>query len=240
VCQQEDPEGLGVPASATQSSSPGTTTSSNRGTGTPATPAAEAPPEDTTKKNENLSGKSWVKWANTNAQKSNKVSDLADGFREKVEAFIKALEDAGATVTISTTKRSKKRAYLFHWSWKIGLSKCKASEATSMEGVDIEWDHGDDAESVAGAKEMIDGFGLAVPPKSKYAPSLSSKHISGKAIDMSITWSGTMKIKKKDGGEVSVKYMEKVNENTTLHEVGESYGVKKLKDDAPHWSDDGH
>ena len=247
LCQQEDSEGLGVPGSATQSSTPGSappatspTTPTGTGTETPAATGEETPTEDTTKKKENLSGKSRVTWANSNAKKSNKVSDLAEGFRKNVQAFIKALEDAGATVSISTTKRSKKRAYLFHWSWKIGLSKCKASDATAMEGVDIEWDHGKDDESVAGAKEMIDGFGLAVPPKSKYAPSLSSKHISAKAIDMTITWSGTMKVKKKDGAEASVKYMEKVNENTKLHEVGDSYGVKKLKDDAPHWSDDGH
>jgi hypothetical protein len=51
---------------------------------------------------------------------------------------------AGATVSIGTTTRSDKRAYLFHWCWKIGLGKAKASEATAMPGVDIEWDHGDE------------------------------------------------------------------------------------------------
>ena len=54
-----------------------------------------------------------------------------------------------------------------------------------------------------GAKEMIDGFGLAVPPNSTNAPALNTNHTPGKAIDMDITWTGTMKIKNKDGTEES-------------------------------------
>jgi len=57
---------------------------------------------------------------------------------------------------------------------------------------------------------------------------------------MNITWTGTIKIKKKDGTEVSVEFMDDVNKNTKLQAVGASYGVKKLTTDAPHWSVDGH
>ena len=153
---------------------------------------------------------------------------------------LKALKDAGADVDVGETRRSNKAAYLFHWSWLIGLGKSKASDATAMTGVDIEWDHGDADKSKAGAKEMIDGFGLAVPPNSNVAPSLVSNHIAGKAVDMDITWTGTIKIKKKNGTEESVAFMANVNGNTKLHGVGESYGVKKLTSDAPHWSVDGH
>lgn len=185
------------------------------------------------------SGKYWVTWANANAKNSSKIDDLEATFQEKVKAFKKALEDAGATVTVSTTKRSDKRAYLFHWSWKISQGKCKASEATKKTGVDIQWDHSDEKKSKAGALEMVNGFGLAVPPASTNPPSLTSNHISGKAIDMSISWKDTVKIKKKDGTEVSVKYMSNVNSNTTLHEIGKSYGVEKLTTDAPHWSYNG-
>ena len=70
-------------------------------------------------------------------------------------------------------------------------------------------------------------------------PSLTSNHIAGKAIDMDITWSGTLKVKKKDGTEVEVAYMSNPNANMKLHEVGASYGVKKLTNDKPHWSYDG-
>jgi hypothetical protein len=156
-----------------------------------------------------------------------------------VESFIKSLEEGDATIKVTATKRSPKRAYLFHWSWKIYLGKCQPKDATPMAGVDIEWDHGDLAKSKDGAKEMVTGFGLAVPPRSTVPPSLTSNHITGKAIDMDITWVGTKKFKKKDGTEVEVTYMQNVNANTKLHQVGESYGVKKHKSDAPHWSHNG-
>jgi hypothetical protein len=186
------------------------------------------------------SGTYWVTWANAHAKNSTSVDDLVEPFKANAKAFIKALEDAGATIDIGTTKRSDKRAYLFHWCWKIGLGKAKASEATTMKDVDIEWNHGDAEKSKKGAKEMIDGFGLAVPPNSTNAPALLTNHTPGKAIDMDIAWKGTMKIKKKDGTEESVLFMEDVNKNTKLHAVGASYGVKKLATDAPHWSLDGH
>jgi hypothetical protein len=186
------------------------------------------------------SGSYWVTWANAHANASTSVDDLVDPFKSNVKDFIKALEAAGAKVDVGETKRSDKRAYLFHWCWLIGLGKAKPSEATGMTGVEIEWDHGDDEKSKKGAKEMIDGFGLAVPPKSTNAPALDSNHIAGKAIDMDITWKDKIKIKKKDGTEVEVEFMADVNKNTKLHDVGESYSVEKLTTDAPHWSIDGH
>lgn len=188
------------------------------------------------------SGSYWVTWANAHEQPSNSVDDLVEPFKANVKAFMKALENAGATIDPKSieTKRSAKRAYLFHWCWLIGLGKAKASEATEMTGVEIEWDHGDEEKSKAGAKEMIDGFNLAVPPASTNAPALTSNHIAGKAIDMNITWKDKIKIKKKDGTEVSVDFKDDVNQNTDLHAVGESYSVKKLTTDAPHWSVDGH
>lgn len=187
----------------------------------------------------NKSGKYWVTWANQNALNSSKLADLDAGFKAKVKEFIKALEDAGAKVSVSATKRNKKRAYLFHWSWKISQNKSKPSEATKMVGVDIEWDHGDLEKSKAGALEMVKGFGLAVPPRSIFPPSLTSNHIEGKAVDMTITWKNTIKVKKKDGTVVDIPFMQNVNGNTALHQVGDSYGVKKLKSDAPHWSYNG-
>jgi hypothetical protein len=194
-------------------------------------------PPTTTK---SKSGSYWVTWANAHAKGSKDIEDLVDPFKSNAKDFIKALQDAGATVTVTETKRSDKRAYLFHWAWLIGLGKEKASDASAMTGVEIEWDHGNDQDSIDGAKEMIDGFGLAVPPASKVAPALNSNHIAGKAIDIIIKWDGTIKIKKKDGTEVSVAYKEDANQNTDLHAVGASYSVYKLTNDAPHWSVDGN
>jgi len=185
------------------------------------------------------SGKFWVTWANAHAKNSNKVDDLDINFKANVKAFVKALQDAGATVDISTTRRSDKRAYLFHWSWKISQGKCKPSDAKTMIGVNIEWNHGNDEKSKAGALEMVTGFGLAIPPRSINPPSLTSNHIAGKAIDMTIKWNGTIKVKKKNNVVVSISYKQNANTNTILHIIGDSYSVKKLKTDAPHWSIDG-
>jgi hypothetical protein len=70
-------------------------------------------------------------------------------------------------------------------------------------------------------------------------PSLTSNHIAGKAIDMNIQWTETLKVKKKDGTVVEVPYVSDPNANVKLHQVGASYGVKKLTNDKPHWSYDG-
>ncbi|MES2820460.1 MAG: hypothetical protein V4812_15920 [Pseudomonadota bacterium] len=185
------------------------------------------------------SGKYWVTWADTHGKNSDKIEDLELAFRNNTKDFIKALTDAGAQVSVTATKRSDKRAYLFHWSWKISQEECKPSDASKMDGVDIQWDHGDDKKSRAGALEMVEGFGLAIPPQSINAPSLTSNHITGKAIDMSIKWTGDITVKNKDGTEVSLTYDMNVNSHTALHKVGESYGVKKLTTDAPHWSYNG-
>lgn len=186
------------------------------------------------------SGISWVTWANAHARNSSSVEDLEDDFKVKVKAFIEALESANATVEVTATKRHENRAYLFHWCWKIAQNKVKASAVPSKTGVDIVWDHGNNVKSKEGAQAMVTGFGLAVPPASTDPPALISNHISGKAIDMDITWTGKVKMKKKNGVEVEVEYNDDVNANTRLHEVGASYGVKKLTSDAPHWSYNGH
>jgi len=186
------------------------------------------------------SGIFWVTWANAHAQNSSRIVDLVEPFRSDAKAFIAALGAAGARVDVTATKRSARRAYLFHWSWKIALGKCPASSATSMPGVDILWDHGNEAASRRGAQEMVTGFSLAVPPTSINPPSLTSNHIAGRAIDMDITWTSTINIKDKNATNVAITFIPDVNANTRLHAVGASYGVRKLVTDAPHWSHDGH
>jgi hypothetical protein len=185
------------------------------------------------------SGPFWVEWATTNAPNSSNVDDLAEPFRSQARAFIKALTDAGARVTVTATKRSARRAYLFHWSWKIFVGACRPHEAQSREGVDILWDHGDERASKAGSGAMVGGFGLAVPPSSTKPPALTSNHIEGTAIDMDIKWAGSIRVRKKDGQTLVVPFKPDVDTNTALHMVGASYGVLKLVGDRPHWSHNG-
>ncbi|THJ32175.1 hypothetical protein E8K88_13080 [Lampropedia aestuarii] len=182
------------------------------------------------------SGAYWVRWAKDNIPDSSQIIDLRLGFRESVQAFIDALEAANATVLIESTRRSVKRAYLFHWSWRIATEDVRASEAIEMDGVDIQWDHGNDAESKNGALEMVRGFRLALPPRSTVAPSMTSNHIRGEAIDMKICWLGDMSVQDADGNMRTVPFKTNVNTNKELHKVGASYGVMKHLNDAPHWS----
>ena len=185
------------------------------------------------------SGKFWLTWADTHAGNSSDVEDLAEPFRTSAKAFIAALRSAGATVTVTATRRHERRAYLFHWSWKVALERIKAPEVPLREDVDIVWDHGDIKASKTGAREMVDGFKLAVPPKSTNPPALSSNHIRGTAIDMQIAWTGRIVVKDARGRSVPITFIADVNANTPLHALGAGYGVQKLRTDAPHWSANG-
>jgi hypothetical protein len=181
------------------------------------------------------SGKSWV----ARFPGSKKVEDLDAGFREKVEAFIKAVKAAGATVRITSTLRPKERAYLMHWSWLIAKRNHDARKVPALAGVDIEWWHGGQKLSQQKAQEMVDGYGtnhLKVPP------ALRSRHIEGKAIDMLITWKGTLAIKKKDGTVVKIDSTPHDHTNAELIAVGKTYGVihfLSVDKDKVHWSTDG-
>jgi hypothetical protein len=73
-----------------------------------------------------------------------------------------------------------------------------------------------------------------------HEPSLKSPHIFGKAIDMSITWDGTLRIKKKDGIRKTIRTLPRTGYNHDLWAVGATYGVLKLASDPPHWSSTGH
>jgi hypothetical protein len=182
----------------------------------------------------NLSGAVW--W-NANQAKyltSHKVQDLEMDFQKKVQEFISCLQAAGAKVRVSSTKRSKQRAYLMHYSWMIAKNNLELSKVPSELGVDIVWDHGDAQKSQKAAREMVDLFSI------KYQPSLTSRHIEGKAIDMHITWTGTLEIRDKTGQINKLSAPCNGYDNIMLHKIGRTYGVIKLISDPPHWSTDGH
>jgi hypothetical protein len=176
-----------------------------------------------------LSGPKWVDRFPT----SRSLDDLEPDFQKKAKAFIDALEAAGAIVRISATLRSKERAFLMHWCYQVAMQLVSPKKVPKMDGVDINWDHGDDAKSRSAAQQMMDAYDIV------HEPALGSRHTEGKAIDMKITWQGTLKIKKADGSEVSIGAPHIGADNRTLHEVGKSYGVIKLTSDKPHWSSDG-
>jgi hypothetical protein len=183
-----------------------------------------------------LSGPQWV----ARFPGSKNIQDLQPGFKTKVEKFINALKAAGAQVTISATKRPEERAYLMHWSWMIAKGGYDASKVPPRAGVNINWWHGDQAKSQAAAQQMVNGYGIN---NLQVAPSLTSRHIEGNAIDMSISWSNSLKIKNAQGTVVLITSLPRDSTNEDLISVGKSYGVihfiNKNKD-KPHWSTDGH
>jgi hypothetical protein len=183
-----------------------------------------------------LSGAAWV----ARFPSSKSVSDLDNDFKSKVEEFQKALTDAGASYDIKATKRPEERAFLMHWSWKIAKAGQDPKQVPSMEGVEIEWWHGDLAKSKAAAEAMVDGYEIK---KLGVAPALNSRHREGKAIDLAVTWSGNLKIKQKDGIEKTISTTPRTSENADLIAVGKTYGLIHFNPpakDKNHWSTDGH
>lgn len=182
-----------------------------------------------------LSGKSWVAQFPTSAD----VEDLVDPFRANLKAFLQALANASATVVINATYRPAERAFLMHYAYRIareGLSPVKVPKHTS---IDIDWVHRYDNgrinynASKAAAQEMVQAYGIA------FKPALTSQHTAGKAIDMTISWTGTLSIANKSGKVISITSSPASGQNSELHTVGRTYGVTKLVNDPPHWSENG-
>jgi hypothetical protein len=198
--------------------------------------AAEKAKETKKEEGGTPSGAGWVKEFPT----SKEVSDLDSSFAGKVQNFVAALQAAGATVTINATKRPPERAYLMHWAWMIAKKGYDPRKVPAMKGVEINWWHGDLKTSKDAAQEMVDGYGIN---KLKVAPSLTSHHITGKAIDMEISWSGDLVIKNAKGAAILIKTSPKNQTNRALIAVGRTYQVIhyiEVAKDKVHWSVDGH
>jgi hypothetical protein len=93
------------------------------------------------------------------------------------------------------------------------------NEVPPMAGVDIIWNLGDPAETVAACKAMRERYGIAYPA------ALVSRHTQRLAIDMTISG-------------------DNIPEGQDLYNWGAKFGVIKLPlsvlNDPPHWSTDGH
>lgn len=161
---------------------------------------------------------------------------LADSFRPGAEAFVAAMQAAGANISVSSTRRPAERAYLMHWSWMIAREGVPPKDVPTMPGVDILWDHGSANSSKAAAAAMVEAYGIVKQP------SLTSRHTAGLAIDMTISWAGSLTIKNKAGIPVVISTAPRSGMNVLLAQVGATYGVIKatFAGDPPHWSSDGH
>ncbi len=196
-----------------------------------------------------LSGSSWIAQFPT----SNQVADLEPTFRARVTAFLDALQDAGAHVQINATLRPPQRAYLMHHCWSIarGLTPPAsvppfAPVAPDGTLVDITWLHPapdgtpDLITSKAAAQQMVAGYAIS---NLQVAPALLSRHMTGQAIDMNISWAGSLTIADATGRRITITSAPRDGTNSDLIAVGKTYGVIHLLNvnaDKPHWSTDGH
>lgn len=182
-----------------------------------------------------LSGPIWV----GRFPDAKNTSALADGFRDGCEGFIAALKAGGIQVKVNSTRRPTERAYLMHYSWRIHKQTLNPQNVPQHTNVDIEWVHRnsngkiDLAASRRAASSMVAAYGIA------FQPSLTSRHIQGQAIDMSLRWSGVVTVKNSAGQDVLITGSPHDGFNTSLRKVGKSYGVVKHPSDPPHWSTDG-
>lgn len=181
-----------------------------------------------------LSGAEWWHANQHKYPNSAAIGDLVATFGTKVEKFVAELRKAGAVVKVQATRRNSIRAYLMHYSFKLSNGQIKATNVPATPGCNINWVHPSEALSRRAAKEMVKLFDIV------YEPSLKSLHIKGLAIDMSISWSGTIKVKDALGKVFELGAPQSGAKNTVLHRIGATYGVKKLVSDAPHWSSNGH
>jgi hypothetical protein len=196
-----------------------------------------------------LSGASWASTFPT----SNSLSSLDASFRTNVTAFLDALTAAGAQIQITATRpaaatRLSHALFLVHLE-ALARDGPHRSPPLVLQGaelpVDIQWRHTSPtgapglSASVSAALAMVNAYGIAglhVPP------ALNSNHIQGKALDMVISWQGTLSIKDKTGVTKLIASAPRNGTNADLIQVGKTYGVHHLHNvmaDPPHWSYNG-
>jgi len=204
-------------------------------------PAADQTPAIIGIPTKELSGTQWISRYPT----SNSVNDLTSPFKDNLKLFVAALKTAGASVTISATYRPPERAYLMHWCYEIAKNNYDPRTVPAMDGVNIKWDHAaadgsySSAASMQAAQAMVNGYGMQ---DLHVSPALSSRHTMGRAIDMSISWTGNLTINKADGTATTITTEPRTGMNSALTAVGASYAVIKFIGgslDKPHWSDNG-
>lgn len=181
-------------------------------------------------------------WDKKFPQDKKGVAGLDGTFGKNADAFIKAMEAAGITVTVAGATRLPERAYLMRCAYLIyhGEYAVVVSELAHKPGtVDIDWEEIKKAAvDEQGFKEFARllagklGIGLGF----SQAPSLTSNHIKGLAVDLDIDgWQGK-NVADADGKKTPIATFE------DLEKVGATYKVLHfLKPGEPnHWSINAH
>ena len=126
-----------------------------------------------------------------------------------------------------------------HWAWMIAKQNYSANNIPQMNGVYIDWWHGDQVSSQIAAQAMVDGFGIN---KLKVAPALNSNHTLGLAADIAITWKGKLTVIDGNGITRQINGGPRDSTNKDLISIAATFDVIHFLDvhkDENHWSVNG-
>jgi hypothetical protein len=171
---------------------------------------------------------------------SAEISQLRPRFQLPVSKFVWAMEKAGATVRVNATYRPKERAYLMHWAFMIWHENHNPDSIPEMDNVLIDWSHSTRHASKDAAHKMASEYAITHLGE---PPALATLHTIREAIDMTISWNGTLKILNNEDEIVEITSTPRTGMNADLKAVGATYGVMKFvggESDRPHWSTTGH
>jgi hypothetical protein len=202
---------------------------------------------------ERLSGAHWNKIATDRwGGATPNIAELESGFGSDLQKFMDMLRANNIKPKLTSAFRPKQRSYLFHWCLEVANGRMAPKDVPTMEGVEINWDHGNEAKSRQAAQALAVSFGLVG------VAALTSNHNSGLAADMVMDFKGnttntitykigsrtvTRTIKVDDEAIDGEKNAKKVISNIGAREfskAGADFGVKRAIDnDIVHWSRSG-
>ena len=119
------------------------------------------------------------------------------------------------------------------WTWDSPRQRVSITGCNSANCINGGAHYSLFGECMDAARHMSHGYRIVHPP------GLQSRHVTGQAIDMSISWNGALEIVKADGQVARILSKPTNGLNPDLHGIGATYGVHKLVSDEPHWSEDG-
>jgi hypothetical protein len=198
-----------------------------------------------------LSGAAWAdRWPGGDRS----IGHLNATFRPRVESFVSALGAAGITVQPLSTRRSPQRSYLMHFAYLVGRGVTMPEEVPayvplgSEKGPHVCWLHRNPTGHMNRTASRVAARGLlralGVDPSLRTPPALHSRHNTGDAIDMALTWSASkITVKNAAGRTVTITSSPHDGTNPDLIAVGASYGVHHFAPvaaDRNHWSSDRH
>ena len=178
-----------------------------------------------------LSGTQWCSRYPTRTD----IESLEQGFKANLISFLGALRSAGADVVITATLRPIERAYLMHYAWNISRKLIGADAVPAQPGVSINWVHDSSQGSIDAADAMVKEYAMVAEA------SLTSNHLTGRAVDMILSWTDTLAIKDATGNLTAITSQPRDGTNPNLALIGANYKVfHELSFDPPHWSYNGH